>query len=50
MNYALLILLMGAQINIEAFATMQDCEIRRAKLDNETVRSRCLWIQGPKSV
>ena len=50
MNYALLIFLIAAEIRVEAYQTMQDCEIRRAKLDNETVRSRCLWIKEEKNV
>jgi hypothetical protein len=51
MSYALLIFLLGADIRIEAFQTMRECEIRKSQVYQETAgRARCLWIQEPKSV
>jgi hypothetical protein len=51
MSYALLIFLLGADIRIEAFQTMRECEIRKSQVYQEVGgRARCLWIQEPKSV
>ena len=51
MSYALLIFLLGADIRIEAFLTMRDCEIRKSQIYEEVGgRARCLWIQEFKKV
>ena len=51
MSYALLAFLLGADIRIEAFPTMRDCEARKSQIYNETGgRARCLWIQEFKKV
>jgi hypothetical protein len=51
MSYALLVFLLGADIRIEAFPTMRDCEARKSQIYNETGgRARCLWIQEFKKV
>jgi hypothetical protein len=51
MSYALLIFLIGAEVRIEPFNKMMDCEVRKAEIYKETgERARCLWIQEPKSV
>jgi hypothetical protein len=51
MSYALLIFLIGVEIQIEAFPTMRDCEIRKSQIYEEVGgRARCLWIQEPKQV
>jgi hypothetical protein len=46
MMYALLVFLMGAEVRIETFSTMYDCEVRKAQVYEETGgRARCLWIK-----
>jgi hypothetical protein len=51
MSYALLIFLIGVEIQIEAFQTMRECEIRKSQVYEETGgRARCLYIQEPKRV
>jgi hypothetical protein len=46
-----LIFLIGAEIQIEAFQTMRECEARKSEIYEETGgRARCLWIQEPKQV
>jgi hypothetical protein len=51
MSYALLVFLMGAEVRIETFPKMYDCEVRKAEIYEETGgRARCLWIEEPKSV
>jgi hypothetical protein len=51
MSYALLIFLIGVDIQIEAFDTMLECEARKSQIYKETGgRARCLWIQEPKQV
>ena len=46
MSYALLIFLLGAEVRIESFAEMYQCEIRKAEIYNETGgRARCLWME-----
>jgi hypothetical protein len=51
MSYALLIFLLGADIRIEAFQTMRECEIKKSQVYEEVGgRARCLWIQEPKNV
>jgi hypothetical protein len=51
MSYALLIFLFGADIQIEVFETMLDCEARKSQIYEEVGgRARCLWIQEPKQV
>jgi hypothetical protein len=51
MSYALLVFLIGAEVRIETFSTMYDCEVRKAEIYTETGgRARCLWIEEPKRV
>lgn len=51
MSYALLIFLIGVEIQIETFQTMRECEVRKSQVYQETGgRARCLWIQEPKRV
>ena len=51
MSYALLVFLIGAEIRIEAFAQMYDCELRKSEIYEETGgRARCLWIREGESV
>ncbi len=51
MMYALLVFMMGAEIRIETFQTMLECEARKSQIYKETgERARCLWILEPKSV
>jgi hypothetical protein len=51
MSYALLVFLIGAEVRIETFSTMYDCEIKKAEIYQESgERARCLWIQEPKRV
>ena len=51
MSYALLIFLIGVEIQIESFQTMRECEVRKAEIYKESgERARCLWIQEPKRV
>jgi hypothetical protein len=51
MSYALLVFLIGAEVRIETFNTMYDCEVRKSEIYKETgERARCLWIQEPKNV
>jgi hypothetical protein len=51
MSYALLVFLIGAEVRIEAFSKMYDCEVRKAEVYEETSgRARCLWIEEPKRV
>lgn len=51
MSYALLILLLGADIQIEAFQTMRECELRKSQVYGEVGgQAKCLWIQEPKRV
>ena len=46
MSYALLVFLIGAEVRIETFSTMYDCEVRKAQVYEETGgRARCLWIK-----
>ena len=46
MSYALLVFLIGAEVRIETFAKMYDCEVRKAEIYNETGgRARCLWME-----
>jgi len=46
MMYALLVVLMGAEVRIETFSTMYDCEVRKSQVYEETGgRARCLWIK-----
>jgi hypothetical protein len=46
MMYALLVFLMGAEVRIETFSTMYDCEVRKSQVYEETGgRARCLWIK-----
>ena len=45
MAYALLIFLVGTEIQIETFTRMYECEVRKAEIYNETGgRARCLWM------
>ena len=51
MSYALLVFLIGAEVRIETFPKMYDCEVRKAEIYTETGgRARCLWIEEPKRV
>ena len=51
MSYALLVFLIGAEVRIEAFAQMYDCELRKAEIYQETGgRARCLWIKEGERV
>ena len=51
MSYALLIFLIGVEIQIESFQTMRECEARKSDDFQETgERSRYLWIQEAKIV
>jgi hypothetical protein len=51
MSYALLVFLIGAEVRIETFPKMYDCEVRKAEIYIETGgRARCLWIEEPKRV
>jgi hypothetical protein len=46
MMYALLVFLMGAEVRIETFSTMYDCEVRKSQVYEKTGgRARCLWIK-----
>jgi hypothetical protein len=46
MMYALLVFLMGSEVRIETFSTMQDCEVRKSQVYEKTGgRARCLWIK-----
>ena len=46
MSYALLVFLIGAEVRIETFATMFECEVRKAEIYNESGdRARCLWME-----
>jgi hypothetical protein len=46
MSYALLIFLLGAELRIESFTEMYECEIRKSEIYNETGgRARCLWME-----
>ena len=51
MTYILLIFLIGTEIQIEAFDTMLECEVRKFKIYQEANgQARCLWIQEAKQV
>ena len=51
MSYALLVFLIGAEVRIETFPTMVQCEVRKAEIYNESGdRARCLWMEEPKRV
>jgi hypothetical protein len=51
MSYALLVFLLGADIQIEVFETMLECEAKKSQIYKEVGgRARCLWIQEPKQV
>jgi len=46
MSYAMLVFLIGAEVRIETFSTMYDCEVRKSQVYEETGgRTRCLWIK-----
>jgi hypothetical protein len=48
MSYALLVFLLGTEVRIETFATMLECEAKKAEIYNETGgRARCLWMREP---
>lgn len=51
MSYALLVFLIGAEVRIETFSTMFECEVRKVEIYNESGdRARCLWMEEPKRV
>jgi hypothetical protein len=51
MSYALLVFLIGAEVRVEAFNRMHDCELRKAEIYEETGgRARCLWIREGERV
>jgi hypothetical protein len=51
MSYALLVFLIGIEMHIESFKTMQECEIRKSQVyEDAGGRARCLWIQEAKQV
>ena len=51
MNYALLIFLIAAEIRVEAYQTMKECEIRKSEVYQKADgRARCLWIKEGKNV
>ena len=51
MSYALLVFLIGAEVRVEAFNRMYDCELRKAEIYEETGgRARCLWIREGERV
>jgi hypothetical protein len=46
MSYAMLVFLIGAEVRIETFSTIYDCEVRKSQVYEETGgRARCLWIK-----